>query len=395
MRTPAISFFSLLLSQMVSMNLGFESNSEIQDGDGIRTFSSSGSLGGDGSRSGMKKLRKKSRPRCRGHGSKKGVGVVEQICSRAEFPLEQTKSGRRFSVCLRRRTIKNQAEKIGFFSSQDNSLFGWGLGVGIMYMMSTGKAEISKLNKAINETAAVVQELKSELSRRKSSHNQKIFSSVYNVNISSGVVSVKNTESMLNNCNTRVIDSNKKVTSLPGSDDGGCGSSVLTEEPDWQALEMDRLEAELESELQKLPWCSMEAPCNEEMRLNLHEIEGSHKGVLEAEGPNSDACQFQEVLPSELDQKLCHLLIERQENQIVELESELHLAQTKLLEKEAELKALKDCVRKLTEFSTSIVSDDETEAHADQEGSSGWNYNNVGSGSKHLVLGMKRPIDSQ
>lgn len=62
------------------------------------------------------------------------------------------------------------------------------------------------------------------------------------------------------------------------------------------------------------------------------------------------------VVPAELDQKLCHLLIEQQEHQIGELESELNVAQSKLNEKEAELQALKDCVRRLTEFSLTNAS---------------------------------------
>lgn len=85
--------------------------------------------------------------------------------------------------------------------------------------------------------------------------------------------------------------------------------------------------------------------------------EVSAKGWFhEPEGQNSNSYQFHGVLPAELDQKLCHVLIEQQENQIVDLESELHLAQSKLHEKEAELQALKDCVKCLTEFSLSTVS---------------------------------------
>lgn len=71
-------------------------------------------------------------------------------------------------------------------------------------------------------------------------------------------------------------------------------------------------------------------------------------GFHEAEGHG--------VVPAELDQKLCHLLIEQQEHQIVELESELNSAQSKLHSKEAELQALKECVRRLTDFSLSTVS---------------------------------------
>lgn len=80
------------------------------------------------------------------------------------------------------------------------------------------------------------------------------------------------------------------------------------------------------------------------------------KGLPEQEGQGSDTLGFYGILPAELDQKLCHVLIEQQENQIIELESDLHLAQSKLNEKEAELLALKDCVRRLTEFSLSTVS---------------------------------------
>ena len=66
--------------------------------------------------------------------------------------------------------------------------------------------------------------------------------------------------------------------------------------------------------------------------------------------------EFDGISPSELDQKLSHLLIEQQESQIVQLESELHQTHSKLYEKEAELQALKDCVRRLTDFSLGSAS---------------------------------------
>lgn len=75
-----------------------------------------------------------------------------------------------------------------------------------------------------------------------------------------------------------------------------------------------------------------------------------------ADDRNAETSKFSGVLPSELDQKLCHLLIEQQESQIVELESELRQTHSKLHEKEAELQALKDCVRRLTEFSLGSAS---------------------------------------
>ena len=56
-----------------------------------------------------------------------------------------------------------------------------------------------------------------------------------------------------------------------------------------------------------------------------HAQEVSAKGFHEMEGQSSDSYQFHGVLPAQLDWKLCHVLIEHQKNQIVELESELHL----------------------------------------------------------------------
>ena len=59
-----------------------------------------------------------------------------------------------------------------------------------------------------------------------------------------------------------------------------------------------------------------------------HAQEVSAKGFHEMEGQSSDSYQFHGVLPAQLDQKLCHVLIEHQKNQIVELESELHLCRS-------------------------------------------------------------------
>ena len=56
-----------------------------------------------------------------------------------------------------------------------------------------------------------------------------------------------------------------------------------------------------------------------------HAQEVSAKGFHEMEGQSSDSYQFHGVLPAQLDRKLCRVLIEQQKNQIVELESELHL----------------------------------------------------------------------
>ncbi|KAL5809452.1 hypothetical protein ACOSQ3_030143 [Xanthoceras sorbifolium] len=347
---------------------GCETNCDNQEG--IFRFSSSGSGFGPGSKNVRKKggagAGAKKVENVKGCGGGGGGGGIE-VCRR------------RVAVCLKkRRTSKNVAAKT--CSSKDSSLFNWGLGIGMMYMMSAGKSEISKLSTAMDETAKVVHELKSELHRRKSSYSLQDFSSG-----NAEKLSGKQTQQVLIKSRNGNGDLNdNKVFGFPQVDEGEYESSVLTEERDPEVLELDQLEAELESELQKLP-CYTTG--HEDMTLKLHE--------------SSDYCQSPGVSPSELKQNLSHLLIQQQENQIMDLESELHSAQSKLCEKEAELRTLKDCVKRLTEFSLSTVSDGETEAQEqeqEQECTREWNCNNgieFESMKSVVGIGMKRPIDTE
>ncbi|XP_031739017.1 uncharacterized protein LOC105434959 isoform X2 [Cucumis sativus] len=319
--------------------------------EGIFRFSSSGSRGATSSRHRSKKLRKKTRIRYRGgvKEARGGNGEMENCTAGRDLAMEPKKSSGRFSVCLKkRRTSKNSgAAKTESCSSKDDSLFHWGIGVGIMYMMSAGKAEINKLNVTVDETAKVVRELKSELYKRK-----------YSRHVEAG----KGRE-----CNTiqpEIERSSAEIQRLSEArnytvsmfDDGECESSVLTEEPDPEIHDMDQLEAELATELEKLPWCSAEDSCQAGALTGLEKTKVSSNEFHGPENLISHTYPSHGVVPAELDQKLCHLLIEQQEHQIGELESELNVAQSKLNEKEAELQALKDCVRRLTEFSLTNAS---------------------------------------
>ncbi|KAJ8422535.1 hypothetical protein Cgig2_006991 [Carnegiea gigantea] len=78
--------------------------------------------------------------------------------------------------------------------------------------------------------------------------------------------------------------------------------------------------------------------------------------ICESMSQSLVAFQCGGVSPAELRKKLSDVLMKQQENHILELESELHLAYAKLKEKEAELQALKDSVKHLIEFSLSTVS---------------------------------------
>ncbi|KDP29090.1 hypothetical protein JCGZ_16479 [Jatropha curcas] len=296
---------------------------------------------------------------------------------------------RRVAVCLKKRkTVRSLPANRGSFSSKDSSLFGWGLGIGIMCMMSAGKTEISKLSSTVYETSKVVQELRVELYKRKSSQSA----------ASSKGLRSKNNQLVFYGSGTDTSPKDIKLSGIPLIDDVECPSSVLTEEPEPQLLEMDQLEAELVSELQKLPWSNTEGSGHEGAVPNVGKDEVLSDGFHELEGQNNISYQCNGVLPSELHQKLSHLLIEQQENQIEELETELHSAQSKLYEKEAELRALKDCVRRLTEISLSTVSDDEADVRVEKQcNTSEWDKNSsMGSDSesRKSVVGMKRPINS-
>lgn len=139
-------------------------------------------------------------------------------------------------------------------------------------MMSTGKAEINKLNKTMDEIAASVQELKSEPNRRKSSRAHLILDSDGNIDMNSCKMSGRHDEVMLKKTNGRFRGTDVKIWSPSVNDGGECGSSTLTEEPEPQVLQMDQLEAELEFELQKLSGCSSDSPCHEEIRPKLYEV---------------------------------------------------------------------------------------------------------------------------
>ena len=140
-------------------------------------------------------------------------------------------------------------------------------------MMSAGKAEIRKLNASMDETVKVVQELKTELSKRKSSCNLQVSSEA---DTSPKKIRGKHTQQVVAKSSTGNQDPNdKNISSLPLIEDGKYASSVLTKEPPPEVLRMDQLEAEVKFELQKLicASCATDAPGYEEIRQDLAEPE--------------------------------------------------------------------------------------------------------------------------
>lgn len=155
------------------------------------------------------------------------------------------------------------------YAFSDNS-FGWGVGVGIMYMVSAGTAEISKLNSAMCVTVKTVEELKAEISKRKNSQNVSV-----PVAGNEAGTNEKFAESCCRDPSFTMVaaksEENMNAFSPAMTDEGECASSILTNNQHPEVLEMHQLEAELESELQKLPWSGMEASSSDG-RTDIYEV---------------------------------------------------------------------------------------------------------------------------
>ncbi|CAN8259921.1 unnamed protein product [Cochlearia groenlandica] len=327
---------------------------------GVFRFSSTGSTvdagSGSGSSPGFKKSSGvKRRVRVRGLMKKKKNGEDQS----GKVGAFRTRS----DVCLKKpRTLGDTS------ATKHHSTFSSSLGVFMMYMMSAEKSEISNLRAATEETVKVIKELKDELSRVKSLQG---FKSPEEFSGKPGQIDANRSEMVVS----------RESLDIKSNNGGEYASSVLTEEPEQETVEMEQLEMELESELQK---------------LNLAEV--STSTVMEeckdmVKGSESYQCGG--ISATELDKKLSHLLIEQQEGQINDLESELQTTQSKLQQKEAELQALKVCVRRLAEFPLLDRSDDEHEQDLNQDLSVSWSqHNQTDKEERKTIIGTKRSMES-
>ncbi|KAH7513237.1 hypothetical protein FEM48_Zijuj12G0175800 [Ziziphus jujuba var. spinosa] len=281
--------FQILSSSTFDSQLLLEDDSVCEKQEEIFRFSCSGSLGGTGVRICSRNLSKRAGVPSRG--LKKGGGSEG-----SNRGVEPGRRGKRVGVCLKkRRTIKNAAGNRGSRFSDGAFLFNWGLGLGIMCMLSARKAEISKLNIPMGETATILQELKAELHKRKSSCSLHVSSSAGEVIANSQPTSWKYIQTRLHkSCADNQGPNDVKICSFPTVDDGECLSSLITEEPETEVQEMDQLEEELESELQKLPWCTVEGPHQEGLKdlikaeISAKDDETDHIEQAEANGWNYD-----------------------------------------------------------------------------------------------------------
>ncbi|KAG5416310.1 hypothetical protein IGI04_003877 [Brassica rapa subsp. trilocularis] len=253
-------------------------NSTCEKTNGVFRFSSSGSAGsGSGSSPGFRK--------CSGVTCKVKVrGLMKKKKKNNGGGSEIEKRSGNVSSKKPRTLSADSASKRGSGScsnnNQDHSTFSSALGVCMMYMMSSEKNKISKLHTATEETVKVIQELKDELSRIKSLQGFK----------SSGISDLTTKSE---------IASREESVDTKSGKDGEYASSVLTEEPEHEDVEMEQLEMELESELQKLNLAET-SECMEECKELVNGSESYQCGGISA---------------SELDKKLSHDEHEQDMNQ--------------------------------------------------------------------------------
>lgn len=138
------------------------------------------------------------------------------------------------------------------FKYSDGTLFSWGLCMGMVYTMSAGRANIEKVSATVDEIAKVVEELKFELFKKRSSS--------CSMESRSEDANDEHSQRGIDQIRMGLRDSNKAFDPLV-SVGGEYASSVLSEEADAdpKIQSMEEMEAELEAELQKLHWSPMEA----------------------------------------------------------------------------------------------------------------------------------------
>ncbi|KAH9330849.1 hypothetical protein KI387_002957, partial [Taxus chinensis] len=248
-------------------------------------------------------------------------------------------------------------------------LLSYGLGIGVMFMISTGKQEINKLSLLISQTADLVQELKRQFAKKDY---------------------LQNDEMQKGSCQAEILafqeQKPRKATNCFGNNGSGSvgtpseenisSRSVITDASVRQIKGIAELEEAFQAELE-----SMQVNF---LKSNTSKHQGNISGISESSsvamvegglcanglpgqcsssGNKSPVVQLNishldndGVSPYELDRHLRDLLEKQQEEKISELELELKSMEDKLCGKERELQQWKDRLRCLAEHSFGATS---------------------------------------
>eukprot|EP01018_Ginkgo_biloba_P024082 Gb_00304 [translate_table: standard] len=268
---------------------------------------------------------------------------------------------------------------VGHKQTRGGLLFSYGVGVGVMFMISSGKCEIDKLTAVLNQTVDLVKELKAELDgRKKYSQNNRTSGG------SRGIIDAYQEENLDKDAKYLVQKDAAGFAETPFqalSEDSESDTSVITEEAAQQVTEIAELEADLQAELENIQVNMTEGNIKHRRKISglseldpdslvdvvdgelyLHWLPDHCDSVNKTPPVQLVHCDLDNngVSPYELDRHLRDLLEKQQEEKILELEAELKSTETRLRTKEQELQQWKDHVRCLTELSFGATSGEDS-----------------------------------
>eukprot|EP01018_Ginkgo_biloba_P014157 Gb_19929 [translate_table: standard] len=247
----------------------------------------------------------------------------------------------------------------GAAKAREEFFFNFGLGFGVMFMVTSSKNEIEKLRELLKETESLVKNLQQEINRR-------------DLCASSQIVHTANNS--ISGCHQDTNEETKKRKDEVGfgsqSSSASLAAEISTEEYDGSAHSiittetmsrhsgMAQLEAELEAELERMQLDLTDGRSEQgsfagiEMMDTIVDNVDSSTSEIPGKKSNHErenVCGGNySVSPIELEKRLHQLLQKRQEEHIAELEADLKSTENKLLDKEKELSWWKECVWQLS-----------------------------------------------
>lgn len=268
---------------------------------------------------------------------------------------------------------KVNADIVGQYEKSNGALwFSYGVGIGVMFMIASGKCEIDKLTLLLHQTIGLVQELKRQLDERKDYLQD---SEMHNGCHGENYTYQQEHPDAAANWKLEKDYPNSVGTPFQANESA---VSVITDEPAQQVTGMVEIEAELQAELEYIQMNFLQSN-SKLQRKTSGSSEYSNSSVEMVEGElcadglpghwssadktpseNLDISHVDDygVSPYELDKRIRDLLEKQQEEKISELEVELKSTEIKLHAKERELQHWKERVRCLAELSFGANSGD-------------------------------------
>ncbi|XP_042486451.1 protein POLAR LOCALIZATION DURING ASYMMETRIC DIVISION AND REDISTRIBUTION-like [Macadamia integrifolia] len=228
--------------------------------------------------------------------------------------------------------------------------FNLGLGVGLLFLIAESKNEFKKMMELRTQMELLLKENKDGMQRK----DQYFVESEANNDFSYSSRDFNEVGTNYHLAIQNHLSSNHLVQTEITKD---CIqlSKCDTQRKEGCPVAIDQLEAELETELERLQF----SLCTQELSRNLQQEQGEMAVENDAQARSyfgevydchdSDSIEDHGICPLELERRLHELLEARQKEQIAELEFALECSQNKLLEKEMEISWWKDTARVISQ----------------------------------------------